>query len=288
MRTFPECLPCIVKQSVDSSRMVTKDDKTIIDVMRVILKNLSESDLSQSPPEIVSGLQSIIRSRLKNPDPYRQLKERSTQKALELAREAEKAIKGSEDPFSSAVAFAIAGNILDFAKNLKWDDQLISETFSRALYKAEHFSRETIASLYDDIKNSRTVLILGDNAGEAVFDRIFTENIPGQARIYYAVKSSPVLNDITTKEALDAGLDKTSAVISNGADIPGTVLSRCSADFRELFYSADTVISKGQGNFETLDCENRKIWFLFQVKCPVIARHCGYQLGSWVILPKGA
>jgi len=32
------------------------------------------------------------------------------------------------------------------------------------------------------------------------------------------------------------------------------------------------IISKGQGNFETLSDEDRQIFFLFKVKCNVIAK----------------
>jgi hypothetical protein len=43
------------------------------------------------------------------------------------------------------------------------------------------------------------VLVLGDNAGEAVFDILLIEHFPGSGKVYYAVKSSPAINDVTRK-----------------------------------------------------------------------------------------
>ncbi len=46
---------------------------------------------------------------------------------------------------------------------------------------------------------------------------------------------------------------------------------------------ADLIIAKGQGNFETLSDVSGPIFFLFQAKCPVIAKHAGVPFKSHVI-----
>ncbi len=286
MKTAIECIPCLIKQAVDSAMLVTDDERAIGNILKMVFAEFSKIDLSLTPPEIASIVQSIIRNELKNSDPYLLIKEKSTKKAFELAPEAEKAIYDSEDPFSTSIAFAIAGNILDFAKNISWDEELISNTFSVALDKASKFDKKKVNSLFNELSNASIVLMLGDNAGEAVFDNILIKNLPGAAKVYYAVKSSPVINDVTMKEALQSGIDKNAVIIENGADIPGTVLETCSPEFIDIFHRADVVLSKGQGNYETLNSEKRKIWFLFQVKCPVIGGHCGFDKGSWIILEK--
>jgi len=48
------------------------------------------------------------------------------------------------------------------------------------------------------------------------------------------------------------------------------------------------VIAKGQGNFETLSDESTDIFFLFKVKCPVIADHVGLPLGTHVLTRRTA
>jgi uncharacterized protein with ATP-grasp and redox domains len=46
----------------------------------------------------------------------------------------------------------------------------------------------------------------------------------------------------------------------------------------------DMIISKGQGNFESLSDEKRPVFFLFMVKCPVVALETGCVIGSVVLL----
>jgi hypothetical protein len=86
----------------------------------------------------------------------------------------------------------------------------------------------------------------------------------------------PVLNDVTIKDAKEVGMDKLVKVIDNGSDAPGTILSEVSPEFRELFDGADIVISKGQGNFESLSHSDREgIFFLFMAKCDLVANNLG-------------
>ena len=141
---------------------------------------------------------------------------------------------------------------------------------------------ESVAKLKKEAGQARTILILGDNAGETVFDKILIENFDTQADIYYAVKGSPVINDATEEDAKAAGLDSVAKIIPNGSDAPGTVLHKCTEEFLGLFNTADLVIAKGQANFETLNDCKRKVYFLTQMKCGVIAERYGYEVGQWL------
>ena len=85
------------------------------------------------------------------------------------------------------------------------------------------------------------------------------------------------------EDAVFCGIDKIVRVISSGVDSPGTVLDYCSEEFLKIFKEADMVISKGQGNYEALSEASREIYFLFKVKCPVIASHSGARLGDIVL-----
>jgi len=44
------------------------------------------------------------------------------------------------------------------------------------------------------------------------------------------------------------------------------------------------IISKGQGNYETLSDETRPIFFLFMAKCPVIARDVDCKVGEIILV----
>ena len=284
MRTSLDCLPCIVRQAVDASRMVTDDESVLLEIMRLVFARLAQADLFATPPEIVREVHRLVRNELHDPDPFLAIKEKSTRRALQSAENARAAINDAPDPFAAALAFSIAGNILDFGMRSDWNEEIITDSFLKALERARQFDQAAVRRLQDEIAATGTILVLGDNAGEAVFDRLLIERFPQGKNVVYAVKSSPVINDATRDDAVAAGIDAVATIVPNGADIPGTVLSECTPEFRKIFQTADVVISKGQGNFETLGENQRKIWFLFQVKCPVIAKHYAYSVGDWMVL----
>ena len=123
---------------------------------------------------------------------------------------------------------------------------------------------------------------MADNAGEIVFDRLLIELLPLD-RVIVAVRGGPVLNDATLSDAAAAGLTEIVKVVDNGSNAPGTVLSDCSEKFVELFESSSMIISKGQGNFESLQTTDRNIFFLLKVKCVVVAEELRTKVGSLVI-----
>jgi len=109
-------------------------------------------------------------------------------------------------------------------------------------------------------QSKSTILYLGDNAGETVFDRVLIETL--DRPVTYAVKAAPILNDATREDAISAGLDQIMEIIDNGSDAPGTLLDDCSSTFRERFEKADLIIAKGQGNYESLSGHPAPLFFL--------------------------
>lgn len=89
-----------------------------------------------------------------------------------------------------------------------------------------------------------------------------------------------MLNDITIKECKQLKIDELCEVVESGSRIAGTDISQCNNQFLQLFNSADVVIAKGQGNYETLLDVKRDIFFMFKVKCPAIALICGQPEGT--------
>ena len=245
------------------------------------MKEASEFDMELSPPEMGQIIHRIIREESGHPDPYREIKMRSTDCALELSEEALEQIEQSDNPFAVAVRFAIAGNIMDYALLSMWSKNKIDESFTDA---AEHaIDMQMVSKLAIELAKAKTVLVLADNAGEAVFDRIMIQQFPGNAEVIYAVKALPIINDATMQEAKESGLEEVATIIDNGTDAPGTLLHKCSESFKAVYEKADVVIAKGQANFETLNQADRNIYYLTQIKCPVIAERYGYQVGDWIV-----
>ena len=281
MKAELECLPCLVRQAREVAMMSTDDSQLRRKIMRNCFAYMSETDLDRSPPEIAQGIGRIVQSMTGIEDPYREVKSLHTAAALEMLPEMEKILRKSCDPFEAGLRLAIAGNIIDLGAKEKVSDEdiycILSEAMQQPLCGA------VPRQLKAEIDKAGSVLYLADNAGETVFDRIFLEQFTRE-KVTVAVRGAPAINDATLHDAREAGLDRVARLIDNGSGAPATVLGDCSAEFRDIFQKADVIIAKGQGNYESLSSSDANIFFLFRVKCNLVAEHSGFPIGSLVLL----
>jgi uncharacterized protein with ATP-grasp and redox domains len=179
----------------------------------------------------------------------------------------------------AAVRLAAAGNLLDVGAKT----QVEGDAFPRALQQAmEAPLHGSVEALLKAVQQARRILFLADNAGEIVFDRALLEQLPLD-RVTLVVRGAPVLNDATMEDAFMAGVTDQVATIPNGSDAPGTFLDDCSLAFQSLYAESDLILAKGQGNFETLASADKHAFFLFSVKCDVVARLVDCPVGSLVL-----
>jgi len=212
----------------------------------------------------------------KNPDPYRKLKQKSTEITLSLYPSLKKIINDSEDSLLTAIRIAIAGNIIDFGPGHSFDIEktvkdVLKQDFAVCNYEA--FQRH--------LDKSKSILYIGDNAGETVFDRLLIEEINKPTT--YVVRDSPVINDATYEDAVQAGLDKVATIMSSGSDAPGIIPGLCSKEFLDNLNNSEFVIAKGQGNYEGLSNEKNTIFFLLKTKCQIIADDIGVANGDIIL-----
>ena len=280
MRTYFDCIPCLIRQSLDAVRLVTDDESIHEQVLREVLRVTSTVDLRQTPPAVAQKIHRLIRQLTKTDDPYRRMKERFNTFALALYPKLERIMAESKKPLETAVRLAMAGNILDLGVKCSLKTREVHKTVDEAL------TAELDMTSFEDFKNevavAKSILYLGDNAGEIVFDRFLIEQL-GPDKMIFAVKGRPVINDATIEDAQAVGLTDLVRVIDNGNDAPGTILKSCSEEFRHCFKEADLIIAKGQGNYETLTDLNKNIIFLLKAKCLVIANHLGCEVGTAVL-----
>jgi len=280
MRIFLDCIACFVRQSLDAVRLATDDEQLHEKVLRQVLRLTSELDMGQSPPAIAQQIHRLIRDSVGKDDPYRDIKNRSNDIALRLYPELRKQVMGSDGRFETAVRLAIAGNIIDFGAGSSVDESDLHEAIDQALTAS--FDNSQLQSFREAIGQAEKILYLADNAGEIVFDRLLIEQLPCE-KIVVAVKGKPAINDATMEDAVSAGLTEIVEVVDNGSDAPGTILETCSQKFRDRFENADLIIAKGQGNYETLSDSNKPIFFMLKVKCPVVARDLGCDIGETIL-----
>jgi hypothetical protein len=279
MKTTLECLPCFARQAAEAVALCTEDPARREAILRVVLHRIAETPWTGSPPEVGQRIHRMIRRETGRGDPYRQIKARMNRIAEELLPGLRKAMARQPDPREAAVRLAIGGNLLDAGAKT----QIAPEDLPRFM--------ETVwgrplngdaADLFQAAEEAHSILYLADNAGEIVFDRVLIEALPTE-KVTVFVRGAPVLNDATMEDAVAAGLPEVAPVHDNGSDAPGTLLEDCSAEFRGWFERADLIIAKGQGNYETLSDTDPRIFFLFVVKCPVVAERVGAPVGSLVV-----
>ncbi|UCD51737.1 MAG: DUF89 family protein [Phycisphaerales bacterium] len=284
MRTYFDCIPCAIRQVLDSVRMITDDETVHEQVVRAVLGLWEDIDMRLSPPAIAQQVHRIVRKITGVSDPYREVKDRYNRLALEMYPELKEKVAASPDPVETAIRLAIAGNIIDFGVNATVDEGMVAETISRSL--TDPLDLEAVRDFKEAIGQAQDILYLADNAGEIVFDRLLIEQMPVE-NVTLAVRGAPILNDVLLADAEAVGLTDLVVVIDNGADAPGTILELCSEPFRERFEQADLIISKGQGNFETLNDCDKDIFFLLRPKCAVLARYLNRELGCQIVVRRG-
>ncbi len=278
MKTFIECLPCFLKQTVIALTQAECDEVTGKAVFRDVLSIMQDMDMSKPPAYTTTLIHRAIRKGIAG-DPFEKVKRQYNSIALSLYPKLREQVKNSSDPIKTASRLAIAGNIIDFGI---FTDIDIERSVDQSL-KSE-IAVDDYDSFSQDLSSAGEILYLLDNAGEIVFDRLLIEElIHAGKRVKAVVKGSAVLNDVTHEDAVQAGLDAVCEVISNGSDAIGTILPWTSAGFQREYEKAELIISKGQGNFETLFGTAKRTYFLFQSKCDVVSRELGLPVCSMLL-----
>lgn len=284
MKIGLECIPCFVRQAFEAGGLVTSDNELRERILREVLSYLSEKSFDGTAPSIGRDIHGIVKTLTGDNDPYYKAKQDSNTLALQLIPSLKGSIQDSLDPFETALRLAIAGNIIDYGQGDTIDEETIKNALSQCL--TQPIARDSIENLKHELSQASNILYLADNAGEIVFDRLLIDELQHYP-VRLAVRGKPIINDALREDAARAGIDTVIEVIDNGADIPGTIIEECSQEFRERFFESDLIIAKGQGNYETLSDSPKKIFFLLKVKCPVIARDIGCNVGDIVVKKKG-
>jgi damage-control phosphatase, subfamily I len=278
MRTHLDCFPCFLRQSLIALKLVTEDEAWQETVVKNILEYIRNADSSKPPAYTTTFIHRKIRQML-GEDPFKEIKSKYNKIALSLYPSLKVMTEKSHDPLLTSARLAIAGNVIDFGIFTSIN---IEGTIDRALNNP--LSVDDYRIFRDSVGAADEILYLTDNAGEIVFDRLLIEELIAKGKkIQAVVKGSPVINDATLSDAEESGLIEVCEVMENGSDGVGTILEWTSSEFQKTFNNAQLVISKGQGNFETLSGTKKKIFFFFQSKCNVVSEELGLSTGSMLL-----
>jgi uncharacterized protein with ATP-grasp and redox domains len=285
---WPDCIPCILRMSLDVGGLASMDESQLRELVREVLNSpyLSGEGCKVTPPEVIRDVWLKIYELTGEADPVKPVKAQENRKALQSYPVAKEVVSKSPDPLLQAVKLAAIGNSLDLMGDAKEEPMReINETLSKFVVDSG-----AVEALKGRLSKARRLVYLGDNCGEIVFDRLFIEFIreTHDPDVTFVTRTFPVLDDATLQDALTVGMDKVARVMENGISepLPGTILEKASPQVRGLIEESDLVISKGGGNHDTLTEEESlsgKVSYLVQAKCHPYCTIYQVPLGALIV-----
>ena len=272
MKTAPECMACYLRQTLQVTRISSVDAEVHVAALRKVAELITAMDMEHTPPENAVPVYQAIAKITGCADPYLEIKQQSNKQALDVLPDFKNELSGSKDSLATALRLAIGGNIIDYGAMHSFDVDAALARCLKAPLVIDH-SRKLLQQARNMNKGAK-VLYLADNCGEIVYDSLVVEALAEMGLdVTVVVKSGPIINDALQADACSCGMDEIATILENGTSCPGTPLASCSPELLQAFNDADLIISKGQGNFETLSEAEAEIFFLLTVKCSVVGAH---------------
>ena len=262
-----QCMLCYLQRNMELARTLGSEEQATVffkELMKLFLtapEGVSAPWYAPRTAQLLHGIYGL------DIDRYRQEKQDSNAFVLERMEKIRRSVESAPDTVLAGLQHAILGNYIDFSA-LRGD--VSYEKLEEMLENALKMELDSTAytELCADLERGNRLLYLTDNAGEIGFDRIFAQQLRKKyphLQITFCVRGGPANNDATLDDARAVGLEF--PVIHNGNSIPGTQLDQLSAEAMAALEAADVIVSKGQGNVETLWGCGYNIYYAFLVKC---------------------
>lgn len=278
----PECVPCYLTQVLSALGFAGVSDQAKNEILYEMAAEIPSLSRHQTPSYNSTLILRKTYERLGSKDPYASAKRESNLAAKDVVQKILSSWQDEPEPVLTALKLAVAGNVIDLGIQTGYDiDTAVKQAMQSDLDK------DAYQEFLDMVGNSRSILIIGDNSGEIVFDQILVIALGNLGKqVLYSVKSAPIINDATMEDAVETGMDRLVPIIETGSGFLGVEWDMCSDEFRRKFNEADMVLAKGQANYESLEgCSHagNKTFFLLKAKCPCVAENLGVKLGDWVL-----
>ncbi len=275
MKISAPCIRCLIERQEERIRQFEDTEKKA-EYLKEVLRVIGESDDNASAPALVAKIQKVYEAYFGKSDDYTRIKHSFNQLMLSIEQGIADRIRSSSQPLRVALTYARIGNYIDFGAMKDVDTKVLEEM----IYAAEEnlVDEKVYEQLAGELLKAERLVYLADNCGEVVLDKLVIQCLKEmypQLQITVIVRGGEVLNDVTMEDAVETGLDKVANVLGNGTDIAGTELSCVNEAARQAILTADVIVSKGQGNFETLNGCGLNIYYLFLCKCHMFVKRFG-------------
>lgn len=262
------CVDCLLSRELKTLRNMD-DKKKARECALEILDFFSKVDRSEVPPYISAGIKQIHYKYFGCEDKYADIKRESNDYVMSIYPKVRKIINESDDPLLTALKFARIGNYIDYSAlgdtvNDSELCSLISSAPKTTIDPVEY------SNLKHDLTTAKSLTYVSDNAGEIAFDRLVIEILMAQypdVEITLLVRGGPIVNDATKADADQVGLTDLVHVVGTTLPLAGVHLKSERPEVLALFENSDIILTKGQGNFETLSGCGKNIYYVFLCKC---------------------
>jgi uncharacterized protein with ATP-grasp and redox domains len=276
MRMNPECVPCLIRRVLFETEEVRPERSAeAVRSAAAALGRLFGDDVCSA--SVATEVHKETYRIIGNSDPYKALKRKSNEVALELYPAAERFVGASKNPLRDAFLCAILGNVLDFGIGTGYDHpSKLKKEFKNLL--AEGLGHDDTTKIRRMLGKAETVFYLADNCGEVVLDRLALKELKKfDLDLTFVVKEEPILTDVTRKDIKGLGIEK---IVDRVIEAPGFAvgidLRSLRGAFGRLLRDADLVIAKGMANFEALsETDIAPIAYLLRTKCAPVANAMG-------------
>ena len=260
MRLNEGCAKCLM----DKQREKGADEGYLSEV-RQLLENRREDDCS---PYMVYLFNEAYARRFGPGKDYGAIKRQYNDLVLGMEARLRDRLRAEADPLAASLALARIGNYIDFGALESVDAETFLSLFEDL--SLGEGDRAAYASFLRACAAGKRFLLICDNCGEIALDKLFLEQLHARfpaLELTAMVRGGDVLNDATVEDAEYVGIDRLARIVSNGLPIPGTVVKALSPEAREALDEADVILAKGQGNYESLSGQGRRVFYAFLCKC---------------------
>ncbi len=260
MRISESCAKCLYDRQLNIT-----DNKEYLAEVQNLLDNRKENDTS---PYMVYLFAKVYEKHFGATPDFTEIKKKYNDLVLGMEDKLRARIEQAEDPLAKALVMARIGNYIDFGAM----DNVDTDEFLTLFQNTEMREDDKVVyeSFLRECEAGTNFLLLCDNCGEVVLDRLMIEQLKKRfphLKVKALVRGGAVLNDATAEDAAYSGLDKVAEILSNGAPVAGTIYNLMPEESRQALDEADIILSKGQGNYESISGQGRHIFYVFLCKC---------------------
>lgn len=276
------CLRCLIDRQEERIRGICDENESKKSAyLKEVAGVIANSEEEASAPYLIYKINKIYGKYFGGAPDYEKEKTEFNRLMLSVEPELEKKIRlasDGEEMLKNAMRYARTANYIDFGAMNHVDKEELFTLLDGA--GEEELDEQTMCRFLSDMKIAKRLVYLTDNCGEIVADKLLVKILKEQypaLDITVIVRGMTVLNDATLEDAKAVGLTGIVKVTDNGNGVAGTQLSLLSEEARSLLMGADVILSKGQGNFETIHDCGLNIYYLFLCKCEWFSTRFGLE-----------